>query len=177
MRGKEPVIVAGGEDKGWNWCLNSFPESWSLNLFTLIRFDCPRVTDYFSDKSSWWSFLFLATSHTACGILVSWPGIRPASSAQEAWTLNHSTAREVLIIFSFSLCSLGPEPGGWPFSLSFTSHHPSSPPGHCYLNLLHKPLLIHSRAMPSPRIPMPTVSLCQPVTLWTSPFIPWRLRL
>lgn len=28
-----------------------------------------------------------------------------------------------------------------------------------------------------PASPCPPISLCQPVTLWTSPFIPWRLRL
>ena len=33
----------------------------------------------------------------ACGILVPWPGIKPVSPALEAWSLNHWTAREVLI--------------------------------------------------------------------------------
>ena len=34
----------------------------------------------------------------ACGILVPWPGIEPASPALEAWSLNHWTAREVPVL-------------------------------------------------------------------------------
>ena len=34
-------------------------------------------------------------SGTACGILVSWPGIEPLPTEVEAQSLNHWTAREI----------------------------------------------------------------------------------
>ena len=43
-----------------------------------------------------WAFLFL-TSFMAWGILVPWPGIKPTSLTMKAHSLNHWTAREVLI--------------------------------------------------------------------------------
>ena len=36
--------------------------------------------------------------HVLCGILVPLPGIKPSTSAVEAWNLNHWTSREVLLI-------------------------------------------------------------------------------
>ena len=38
---------------------------------------------------------FFLVHHMACGILVPRPGIKPASPAVEAWSLNHMTTREV----------------------------------------------------------------------------------
>lgn len=63
------------------------------------------------------------------------------------------------------------------FSLSISHHHPSSSPGHCYLNLFHKPLVIHSQVMPSPYIPVPTFSLWSSCDPLVSLFIHWRLWL
>ena len=39
--------------------------------------------------------------HTACGILVLRPGIEPSPPALGAWSLNHWTAREVLILYFY----------------------------------------------------------------------------
>ena len=47
---------------------------------------------------SFFFFFFLNIylfGRTACGILVPWPGIKPISSALEAWSFNHWTTREV----------------------------------------------------------------------------------
>ena len=41
--------------------------------------------------------LFIYFGHMACGILVPQPGIKPASRALEAQSLNHWTAGEVPI--------------------------------------------------------------------------------
>ena len=38
---------------------------------------------------------FFWPCHTACGILVPWPGIKSLSPAVEAWSLNHWMTREV----------------------------------------------------------------------------------
>ena len=40
-------------------------------------------------------FVSAVRPRMACGILVPWPGIDPAHSAVEAWSLNHWTAREL----------------------------------------------------------------------------------
>ena len=42
----------------------------------------------------------------ACGILVLRPGIGPAHAALETWSLNHWTAREVLLCYSLSIVKL-----------------------------------------------------------------------
>ena len=39
----------------------------------------------------------------ACGILVHWPGIKPAPPAVEAWSPNHWTAREFPLSFFLSI--------------------------------------------------------------------------
>ena len=44
-------------------------------------------------------FGLLCAWHVACGILVPQPGIEPVFPAVEAWSLNHWTVREILIIF------------------------------------------------------------------------------
>ena len=43
---------------------------------------------------------FFWLCHTACRILVSQPDIEPTPSALEAWSLNHWTTREEIIILS-----------------------------------------------------------------------------
>ena len=51
-------------------------------------------------------FFFSALPHTAYGILVPWPGIKPVPSAVEAleaWHLDHQTTRAVLNLVSFIL--------------------------------------------------------------------------
>ena len=40
-------------------------------------------------------FFFFWLHHMACGIVVPWPVIKPASPVVEAWSLNHWTTREV----------------------------------------------------------------------------------
>ena len=39
--------------------------------------------------------------HTACGILVLWPRIKPRPPALETWSLNHWTTGKVLRIFPY----------------------------------------------------------------------------
>ena len=41
------------------------------------------------------TFFFLATQHVGCGILVLQLGVEPVTPAEEVWSLNHWTAREV----------------------------------------------------------------------------------
>ena len=49
-------------------------------------------------------FFFFLPYHSACGILAPWPGVKPASPALAAWSLNHRTAWEVLTcVFWFNL--------------------------------------------------------------------------
>ena len=51
---------------------------------------------------------FFQSCHTACGILVPRPGIKPMPPAVDAWSLNHWTAREVprnfFFFFNIWLC-------------------------------------------------------------------------
>ena len=42
----------------------------------------------------------------ACGVLAPWPGIEPMAPAMEAWSLNHSTAKEVSVEITLKLKSL-----------------------------------------------------------------------
>ena len=49
------------------------------------------------------AYLFFWLPHEACGILVSWPGIKPVPPALEAQSLNHWTIRDISI-FSFFTC-------------------------------------------------------------------------
>ena len=42
------------------------------------------------------SVFFFFLHHTACGILLPWPGIEPVPPAWEVWSLNHWATREVL---------------------------------------------------------------------------------
>ena len=44
---------------------------------------------------SFFFFFFFGLHHASYGILVPWPGIKPASRALEEWSLNRWTAREV----------------------------------------------------------------------------------
>ena len=39
--------------------------------------------------------------HTACGILVHWPGIEPVPPVEEAWRLNHWTTRKFSVYHFF----------------------------------------------------------------------------
>ena len=49
-----------------------------------------------SPKPKFSSFFFFLSHHTAHGVLVPPPGIKPMAPALEAWSFNHWTAREVL---------------------------------------------------------------------------------
>ena len=49
---------------------------------------------YFKPISYISFFFFLWQHHSAWGILVPWPGIKPMPPEVEAWSLNHWTARE-----------------------------------------------------------------------------------
>ena len=49
--------------------------------------------------------LLLYFAHTACGILIPWPGVEPVSPALEVQSLNHWTAREIPhLFFSENFC-------------------------------------------------------------------------
>ena len=50
---------------------------------------------YYSSSKSSFFIIYLFSSRMACGILVTWPGIKPVPLASEAWNLNHWSAREV----------------------------------------------------------------------------------
>ena len=91
-------------------CLDS-PGPFNKLLGTIL--DIPKIWKSLSYR--FFSFLFISLVHlypAVCGILVPWPGIKPAPVALEAWGLNHWTAREVLIlsfwgkIFFFYLLSV-----------------------------------------------------------------------
>ena len=78
---------------------------WKLFYFFLVLFY----------RSSYWvisiyvssSLLFFWPCHTACGILVPWPGIRSVPPALELLSLNHWSAWEILLfIISFPVSSL-----------------------------------------------------------------------
>ena len=55
---------------------------------------CPA----FSSCGMWalWLEVRMLSCPEACGILVSWPGIKPTSPCIGRWVLNHWTTREVL---------------------------------------------------------------------------------
>ena len=48
-------------------------------------------------------FIYFLPCHAACGILVLQPAIEPTPPAMEAWSLNHWTVREVLVMVFKSL--------------------------------------------------------------------------
>ena len=50
-------------------------------------------------------FFFFLPHHTACGILVPWPGIKPMPPALEVWSLNHWTARDFPKMIHFNTAS------------------------------------------------------------------------
>ena len=63
-----------------------------------------------SSDQFWFWFRFILTSclfHTARGVLVSQPGIKPVPPAVEAWSLNHWTTREPAPDQSFDLFKEG----------------------------------------------------------------------
>ena len=64
-------------------------------------------------------FFFPWPYHSACEILVPLPGVKPASPALAAWSLNHRTAREVLTcMFWFNLQTYSVISPGLPWWLS-----------------------------------------------------------
>ena len=77
--------------------------------------------------------LFLV-HHMACRILVPQPGIKPASPAVEAWSLNHLTTREVPR-FPFQISVLSPANDPHPNSVNLVE---------CGVELLRCGGLIHS---------------------------------
>ena len=52
----------------------------------------PRRTLFINNKDV---FVYSWPHHTACGVLVPWPGIESVLPTVEVWSLNHRTHREV----------------------------------------------------------------------------------
>ena len=83
--------IAIHQDIYWpyTWDSKFFPWLWILKV-TLLKV---------GEKNFFWPL------HLACGILVPRPGIKPVSTALEAWSLNHWTPRkfqESLLVTSFA---------------------------------------------------------------------------
>lgn len=84
---------------------NAFLNNISSYLFSLLILLALNPVVSFLFLSLLLVFVFFWPWHMACGILVPWPGIEPASPAVEAQTLNHWTTSKVpsfFILFDFS---------------------------------------------------------------------------
>ena len=98
----------------WNYQSQFLTSSIFQNLLKLSLFLFFLSFLPFFSLSLFLSFcsFFAWLSSIACGILVSWPGIKPASATVEARSLNHWTSWEVPLSFSL--------PSYLPLSFSFS---------------------------------------------------------
>ena len=58
----------------------------------------PRRNKFFKKKKIIYLFIGFVSAvwpQMTCGILVPWPGAKPAHSAMEAWSLNHWNAKDL----------------------------------------------------------------------------------
>ena len=73
--------------------------TFTLTFFFLSLFLCgpflKSLLSFYSVASVFWCFLGGGVCPKVCEILAPWSGIRPASLALGAWSLNHWTSREV----------------------------------------------------------------------------------
>ena len=102
---------------------NGFFNNISSYLFSLLILLALNPVVSFLFLSLLLFFVFFWPWHMACGILVPWPGIEPASPAVEAQTLNHWTTSKVpsfFILFDFSSIYHTPSFSGLSSSVSVT---------------------------------------------------------
>ena len=93
---------SSAEDSLW-WTFR-----WDTNMFIFFPFKeiCP-YTSYPEFLGINFPIMFFVLSlffwlhHTACGILIPWPGIEPGPLAVKAWSPNHGTTRELPPIMFF----------------------------------------------------------------------------
>ena len=97
---KEPVWISLLVDRWGNWTMLGLDHITWIEL----RSDGLESASVHPD-SVWFIYTYILAMHKVCGILVSWPRIKPMPLALEAWCLSHWTTREVpCLIFKCLKC-------------------------------------------------------------------------